>query len=359
MKVCLNLARRGEGRTSPNPMVGAVIIRAGRIVGKGYHPKAGQPHAEIEALKDAGKAALGAEMWVNLEPCNHWGRTGPCTDAIIKSGIKRVFVGMEDPNPRIKGKGIAKLRKNGLLVKLGVMETECRRLNESYSKFIRTKTPWVILKAAASLDGKTATRTGQSRWISGELSRRYVHRLRGKVDGILVGVNTIIKDDPLLTARLPGKRVRDPVRIVVDSKLSIPLTSQVLNLKSEAVTIVATTGRASPKKQKKLKQMGAKILTVRSDKGMVNLPALMKKLGALNITSLLIEGGSTINASALSSGIVDKIICFYAPRIIGGRQSPGMVGGSGAETLDQAIILEDLRVKRLGEDVLIEGYVKR
>ncbi len=359
MRSCLVLARRGEGRTSPNPLVGAVITRRGRIVGKGYHRRAGEPHAEIEALKNAGKAAAGSEMWINLEPCNHWGRTGPCTKAIINSGIKRVIVGMKDPNPLVKGKGIAKLRKNGIEVKVGILEDECHRLNESYSKFICTGTPWVILKIAASLDGKTATLTGQSRWISGEHARSYVHRLRNKVDGILVGVNTIIKDDPLLTTRLHGRKGRDPARIVVDSKLRIPLASKVLNLESEAITIVATTDRASSRKHRRLEQMGAKVLMIGQDNGRVDLLSLMKELGALNITSLLIEGGSTINASALSSGIVDKVICFYAPRIIGGKQSPGMVGGNGVEFLEQAISLDDLRAKRLGEDVLIEGYIKK
>ncbi len=359
MRLCLGLACRGEGQTSPNPLVGAVITRAGRIVGKGYHQRVGEPHAEIEAIKDAGKTTSGAEMWINLEPCDHRGRTGPCTEAIINSGIKRVILGMEDPNPRVKGKGIAKLRKNGIEVKVGLLEDECRRLNEGYAKFICTRTPWVILKVAASLDGKTATRAGQSRWISGEKALSYVHRLRNKMDGILVGVDTIIKDDPLLTTRLHGKKGRDPVRIVVDSKLRVPLTSRVLNLQSEAITIVATTDRALPRKHRKLEQMGAKVLVITQDNGRVDLPSLMKEIGALNITSLLIEGGSTINASALSSGIVDKVICFYAPRIIGGKQSPGMVGGNGVETLEQAVSLEDLRVRRLGEDVLIEGYIKK
>jgi diaminohydroxyphosphoribosylaminopyrimidine deaminase/5-amino-6-(5-phosphoribosylamino)uracil reductase len=360
MRLCLSLARRAEGQTSPNPLVGAVITRARRIVGKGYHRRAGEPHAEIDAIKDAGKTTPGAEMWINLEPCDHWGRTGPCTEAIINSGIKRVTVGMEDPNPRVKGKGIAKLRKNGIKVEVGLLEDECRRLNESYIKFIRTKTPWVILKAAASLDGKTATRSGESRWISGKESLSYVHRLRNKVDAILVGVNTIIKDDPLLTTRLPGRKGHDPVRIVADSKLRIPLTSRVLTLKSEAITIVATTYRASPGKIRSLEQMGVKVLTIDQDNnGRVDLSSLMKKLGALNITSLLIEGGSTINASALSSGIVDKVVCFYAPRIIGGKRSAGIVGGNGVETLEQAVGLGDIRVKRLGDDVLIEGYIKK
>jgi diaminohydroxyphosphoribosylaminopyrimidine deaminase/5-amino-6-(5-phosphoribosylamino)uracil reductase len=359
MRLCLGLARRGEGQTSPNPMVGAVITRAGRIVGKGYHRRAGEPHAEIEAIEDAGKATPGAEMWINLEPCDHWGRTGPCTEAITNSGIKQVIVGMEDPNPRVKGKGIAKLRKNGIKVEVGLLEDECRRLNESYIKFIRTKTPWVILKVAASLDGKTATRSGESRWISGKEALSYVHRLRNKVDAILVGVDTIIKDNPLLTTRLPGRKSRDPIRIVADSKLRIPLTSGVLKLQSGAATILATTEKASSKKIRRLEQMGIKVLVTSQYNGRVELPSLMKKLGALNITSLLIEGGSTINASALSSGIVDKVIWFYAPKIIGGKRSPGMVGGNGIETLEQAIALEDLRVRRLGEDILIEGYIKK
>ncbi len=360
MRLCLGLARRGEGQTSPNPLVGAVITRAGQIVGKGYHRRAGEPHAEIEAIMDAGKTTPGAEMWINLEPCDHRGRTGPCTEAMINSGIKRVKVGMEDPNPRVKGKGIAKLRKNGIKVEVGLLEDECRRLNESYIKFIKTKTPWVILKVAASLDGKTATRSGESRWISGMEALNYVHRLRSKVDAILVGVNTIIKDNPRLTTRLPGRKSRDPIRILADSKLRIPLTSRVLKLKSEAITIVATTDRASPGKRRSLEQIGVKVLTIdQDDKGRVDLSSLMKKLGALNITSLLIEGGSTISASALSSGIVDKMICFYAPKIIGGKQSPGIVGGKGVETLKQAVGLEDIRVKRLGEDILIEGYIKK
>lgn len=359
MRLAIRLAKKARGRTSPNPLVGALVVKEGEVVGKGFHQKAGAPHAEINALNDAGKKARRGELYINLEPCNHYGRTPPCAKTIIDSGIKRVFVGMEDPNEVVAGRGIRCLQDNGIYVQTGILREECQRLNEAYLKYITEKKPFVILKSAASLDGKIATRIGDSRWITNEKSRAFLHRLRDEVDGILVGIGTIMADNPELTTRLNSRKGKDPVRIVVDSKLRIMLRAKVLMPESEAGTIIATTELAPKEKIKKLEELGAKVLIVGSKNNRVDLTELMYELGKLEITSLLIEGGAEINASSLDSGIVDKVLFFYAPKIIGGTDVLGMVGGEGVEKLDDAINLKDLRVKRFGDDILVEGYVDK
>jgi len=356
MRRALELAARG--RTSPNPMVGAVIVKAGEIVGEGYHHKAGTPHAEIHAINSAGEKAKSAQLYVTLEPCCHRGRTPPCTKAIIQAGISSVVMAMYDPNPLVSGKGKAELEVNGITVQSGLLEQEARKLNEFYIKHITTGLPFVILKSAMSLDGKIATYTGKSKWITSETSRRKVHEIRDTVDAILVGIGTVINDNPSLTTRLMDRKGKDAVRIIVDSDARIPLPSKVLNLDSTAPTLIAVTPKALEDKISQLKSAGAEVIVIpeRND-GRVNLKALMEGLGKREITSVMIEGGSEINASALKEGIVDKVMIFIAPKFIGGRTAPGLLGGQGIEHLSSAIGLRDIQVSKLGEDILVEGYI--
>lgn len=357
MALAIRLASRAAGRTSPNPLVGAVIVKNGVILGKGYHHQAGAAHAEIIALAEAQGRARGADLYVNLEPCSHYGRTPPCVDALVARGVARVYIGMQDPNPLVSGRGIQTLKDAGIAVEVGFLEGECRVLNESFVKFITTGAPFVTLKAGASLDGKIATVGGHARWITNERSRQYVHRLRNEADAVLVGVGTVQKDDPLLTTRLPGRKGQDPVRIVVDSRLRVSLRARVFNPDSTAGTIIATTARAPARKIRRLEEQGVKVIVVPSGER-VNLRALMHALGQAQITSVLIEGGSTINAAALEEGIVDKVLFFFAPRILGGRTAPPLVAGKGVRRIEEGIALERIRTRRFGDDVLIEGYVK-
>lgn len=360
MQRALELAAQARGRTSPNPMVGAVIVKAGEIVGEGYHHKAGTPHAEIHAINSAGEKAKNAQLYVTLEPCCHRGRTPPCTKAIIQAGISSVVMAMYDPNPLVSGKGKAELEVHGITVQIGLLEQEARKLNEFYIKYITTGLPFVILKSAMSLDGKIATYTGKSKWITSEASRQKVHELRDAVDAILVGIGTVINDNPSLTTRLMDKKGKDAVRVIVDSNARIPLPSRVLNLDSMAPTLIAVTPKVPEDKTSRLKAVGADVLVVpeRND-GKVSLGALMERLGRRKITSVMIEGGSEINASALKEGIVDKAMIFIAPKFIGGKTAPGLVGGLGIEHLSNAIRLRDIQVSKLGEDILIEGYIRK
>lgn len=357
MRSVLRLAAMGKGKTSPNPMVGAIIVKGKRIIGKGFHRKAGTPHAEILALEEGGEKAIDACLYVNLEPCCHYDKkTPPCTDAIIKAGIKRVVLGMIDPNPKVSGKGINILRKAGIEVETGILEEESKRLNEAYKKHITTGSPFVILKIASSLDGKIATASGESKWITCEESRKLVHRLRSEVDAVMVGIGTVIKDDPMLNVRLiKGK---DPNRVILDRQLSIPLAAKVLNLRSDAKTYIVTAPLSPEDKIMALKKKGVEIISVDSKEGIIDLPLLMKELGNLGITSLMIEGGSETNALALRAGIVDKVLIFMSPKIIGGNDSKGSIGGRSPLRLDDALILRDIRLKRSGEDILIEGYLR-
>ena len=359
MKMAIAQAKKAVGRVSPNPMVGAVIVKKGEVVGLGYHRRAGSPHAEINALRKAGKKARNAELYVNLEPCCHYGRTPPCVDAIIESGIKKVIIGMKDPNPLVCGKGAARLRAAGMTTHTGVLEEECRKLNEIYIKYITRKVPFVILKVASSLDGKIATKSGDSRGISNNESLRCVHRLRDQCDAIMVGIGTIQADDPLLTTRLKGKAGKDPIRVIVDSSLKISSGARVFNVRSNAGVIVATTRRAARRKKERLEELGVKVVTTGSAGGKVDLKRLMIALGKFEVTSLLIEGGTEITTSALKDGIVDKILFFYAPKILGGRTARGITAGEGVEYVRQALNVHDLKVRKKGEDILIEGYIKK
>ncbi len=356
MRIALRLAAKGRGRTSPNPMVGAVIVMDGKIVGRGYHKRAGEAHAEINAIVDAGKRACGGTLYINLEPCNHHGRTPPCTEAILTARIRRVVVGMRDPNPDVKGGGVEFLQAHGVEVRWGVLEDEARRLNEAFIKYVRHKRPFVIMKAAASMDGKIATRTGDAKWITGEKARSLVHRLRNEVDAILVGVGTVLNDDPLLTTRLKRGAGRDPVRVVLDSQLRVPLRAKIFNLDSPVPTIVATSHCAPKSKQNQLRKKGIKVITVSSNEDGLDLPELLSKLGKRDILSVLVEGGGTVFGSFLQSRLIDKFYLFYAPIIIGGAGAIGMVGGKGTNRMADTLRLRDIRARKIGEDLLVEAY---
>jgi diaminohydroxyphosphoribosylaminopyrimidine deaminase/5-amino-6-(5-phosphoribosylamino)uracil reductase len=359
MQMALDLAQKGQGFTSPNPMVGAVVVKDGRVVGSGYHHAAGRPHAEVNAIDDAGQAASGATIYVNLEPCNHTGRTPPCTHKIIQSGIRRVVVAMKDPNPNVAGGGIDYLKAQGLEVALGVCQEEARRLNEVFIKFIRTRRPFVILKCAATLDGRIATRSGDSKWITNEQSRSYVHHLRHCVDGILVGVNTVKADNPSLTTRLNHGPGMDPIRIVLDTRLTIPVDARILRLDSDSDTILVVGQNVDPHKRAALEKNGVRILDAALENSRIHMPSLMQQLGAMGITGLLIEGGGRVIASALHSGIVDKIAFFYAPKILGGDDGISICRGKGPAAMKDSIAVKDISVQRFGDDVMIEGYIEK
>lgn len=357
MKMALDLAAKGEGFTSPNPMVGAVVVRDGEVVGKGFHEAVGKAHAEVNAIDDAGASAKGATLYVTLEPCNHTGRTPPCTEKILTAGIKRVIVAMDDPNPDVTGGGNAYLRSRGVDVVSGICEPEAKKLNEVFIKHIRTKRPFVIVKCAATLDGRIATKTGDSRWVSGEESRRFVHRLRHAADGIMVGIDTVKKDDPSLTTRLDDMEGRDPARIILDTRLSISPDAKLLSLDSDADTFLITGDFVSGDKKAEIENTGAKVIESPVKEGRINLDPLMDRLNDLGITSLLIEGGSNVIASALKSGIVDKIHFFYAPKILCGDDGVPICKGTGPELMKECLTVKDMNIRRFGDDVMIEAYI--
>lgn len=357
MEMALNLAKKGIGFTNPNPLVGAVIVKDGKVIGKGYHEKYGENHAEINALNNAKEDVHGATMYVNLEPCSHFGNVPPCVNRIIESGIKKVVIAMEDPNPIVSGKGIQILKENGLEVKIGVLKKEAEKLNEIFIKYISTGKPFVILKAGMSLDGKIATYTGDSRWITGKRAREYVHILRQRVSAILVGVNTVIVDDPMLNTRLNNIECKDPIRIILDSHGRTPLKSNVLNT-NPSNTIVAVTNNALEKNIKAIEKIGAEVMITPVKDGKVDLQFLMEKLGERKIDSLLIEGGGEINFSFLKEKLVDKVIFFIAPKIIGGETSKTPVEGKGVEYLKDAIDLKDITMCKIGDDIMVEGYLR-
>lgn len=359
MKRALELAEKGEGYTSPNPLVGAVIVKDGRIIGEGYHERYGGHHAEVNAFLNAKEDVKGATMYVTLEPCSHYGKTPPCANKIVEKGIKKVVIAHNDPNDQVSGRGINILKENGIEVVTGVLEEESRKLNEIFLKYITTKLPFCILKTAMTLDGKIATRTGDSKWITNEESRKYVHKLRHKLSGIMVGIGTILEDDPYLTTRLDGTLGSDPIRIIVDTKGRIPLEANVLNLKSNARTIIATTELASAEKVKELKDKGAEVIISPLKNNKVDLNYLMKVLGEQGIDSILIEGGSELNFSAIEEGIVDKFNIFIAPKLIGGSTAKTPVGGLGIELMNDAVMFDNINIKKFGDDIMIEGYVRR
>lgn len=356
MEKAVSLARQGEGRTAPNPPVGAVIVRDGQLVGEGFHPRAGEPHAEVFALRQAGSAARGATVYVTLEPCSHFGKTPPCADALIAAGVERVFVGTVDPNPKVAGRGVERLRAAGIEVCCGLLEDDCRQLIAAFKKHILTGLPYTVYKSAMTLDGNTATANGDSRWVSCPASRRRVHRLRHRVDAIMVGIETVLNDDPLLNTRLENEIGHDPLRVIVDSRLRIPETCRLLTQDSEAATLVATI-TDNRDKISRLEQAGAEVLVLPEEGGRVSLGALWRALGERQIQKLLLEGGATLAASVLEAGLIDRLMLFVAPKLLGGTTAHGIFNGTSCTLMADAIRLDHYRFEQVGDDLLIEGEI--
>ncbi|SHK50386.1 diaminohydroxyphosphoribosylaminopyrimidine deaminase / 5-amino-6-(5-phosphoribosylamino)uracil reductase [Paramaledivibacter caminithermalis DSM 15212] len=357
MKRALSLAEKGAGFVNPNPMVGSVIVKNSNIIGEGYHKFFGGNHAEIEALNSLTDTPEGSTMYVTLEPCSHHGKTPPCVNAIIKSGIKKVVVAMLDPNPLVSGSGIKILKENGIKVVTGILEEEAKKLNEIFIKYITTKLPFCLMKSAMSLDGKIATKFSDSKWITCNESREYVHKLRHKYSSIMVGVNTVLVDNPLLTVRIPEFKGLNPIRIIVDSRCRIPLDSNVVKKISHAKTLIATTKKADTKKIKTLEDKGIEVLILPSKDKRVDLNALVERLGQMGIDSVLLEGGGTLNYSAIEAGIVDKVNCFIAPKIIGGTLAKSPVEGKGVSLVKNAFLVNNMVTYKFGNDIMIEGYI--
>ncbi|MDD5946137.1 MAG: bifunctional diaminohydroxyphosphoribosylaminopyrimidine deaminase/5-amino-6-(5-phosphoribosylamino)uracil reductase RibD [Clostridia bacterium] len=355
MRIAIEEAKKGMGYTSPNPMVGAVIVKDGRILNKDYHHKCGEFHAERNALLNCPEDPSGADIYVTLEPCCHFGKTPPCTDIIIEKGIKRVFIGSSDPNPLVAGKGEEILRSHGIEVVSGVLKDECDEMNEPFFHFITTKTPYVVMKYAMTADGKIATRTGASKWITGEEARYDVQKTRHRYTGIMVGIGTVLADDPMLTCRITGGK--NPVRIICDSKLRTPLDSNIVKTAAEVQTIIATVC-TDESKCADYESRGVKIIRTSKKDGHVNLNELMTILGEMKIDSILLEGGGQLNYSALEAGIVNKVQCYIAPKIFGGSTAKSPVGGEGVKLPENAFMLGEPKISSFGEDILIEWKVR-
>ena len=360
MTLALRLAAKGRRTTSPNPMVGAVVVAQGRIVGQGFHLRPGLPHAEILALRQAGSHAQGATLYVTLEPCCHRNkRTPPCVPEVIRSGISCVVIAMHDPNPSVKGKGAAALRRAGLSVTVGIAGREAEALNEAYSHWIKTKRPYVILKAGMTLDGKIATASGEAEWITSKQARQDVHDLRSRVDAILAGIGTVLADDPALTARIAPHfnkpASKQPLRIVVDSVLRIPMKAAILSDQESAKTVVAATDSASASRRRMLLKQGIEVLTLPTVRGKVSLPALMRELGRRGVTSLLVEGGGEINAAMLKAKLVRHVRLYMAPVLLGGVDAKGLIGGKSPARLASALRLRNVTTRFVGSDLLVEG----
>lgn len=352
------LALAARGRTSPNPQVGAVVVKKGEILAEGFHPRCGGPHAEVVALANAGDEACGSDLYVTLEPCNHHGRTPPCTQAILEAGIARVFVGYEDPDPDVAGGGAAHLREAGIEVIVGLLQQRCERFYEAYSVHRRLSRPHVTLKAGMTLDGKIATRTGHSSWVTGPDSRRAVHRLRHRVDTIMVGVGTALSDDPQLTTRLPRGRSHDPIRVIVDSRARTPGEAKVICHDSDSETIIAHTA-AGRSAAAALERTGVVPLQCAAVDGRVDLGDLLRRLAGRGIVSLLVEGGGELHWSFLEAGLVDRVKLFIAPVIVGGSRAVPVVGGRGVAVMNDAFRLKEMTTRRIGVDLLVEGRPQR
>lgn len=353
----LELAKQGTGYVSPNPLVGAVIVKDGKIIGEGYHQRYGQAHAEVNAVQQATEDVAGATIYVTLEPCAHYGKTPPCAELLVKSRFKRVVIGCLDPNEQVSGRGIKILRDAGITVDIGVLEAECLAINEVFFHYITTKQPFVVMKMAMTLDGKLATVTGASKWITGSTAREQAHHLRHRLSAIMVGVNTVIEDNPILNCRIENGR--HPIRLIVDSKLRIPVESQVLENQAIQKTIVATTAACNQEKRRILEEKGVEVMILPEKAGRVDLQAWMKALGERNIDSILLEGGATLNFSMLAEGLVHQVQAYIAPKIFGGEAAPTPVGGAGFEQVADAKLLEDLRVEKVGEDIWICGNLSK
>ena len=354
MRLAIRLAKRAEGLTSPNPIVGAVIVKNGKVVGRGYHKMCGMPHAEVNALRQAGLKARGATIYVTLEPCDHFGKTPPCTDALINSGVKRVVIGMKDPNPLNNGKGMKKLNSNGIKTDIGILKDEAIEMNKPFIKSVTKKLPYVTVKTAQSIDGKIATKTGDSKWITSEASRKFVHDLRSSVDAVMVGVNTIIKDDPLLTSR--GTRFKkQPIRVVVDSRLSTPVGAKIFSDVKISPVIIVTTKKSDRKKIGQIEKKGARVIILKSSRGGLDLKSLMNKLTNMGIINVLVEGGGNLIAGLVESRLVDKFLFFIAPKIIGGKNAITSVEGAGIKMIKDAAELKNIKLRKIGPDILIEA----
>jgi diaminohydroxyphosphoribosylaminopyrimidine deaminase/5-amino-6-(5-phosphoribosylamino)uracil reductase len=349
MRAALREAAKGLGRTSPNPAVGAVVVRGGRVVARGHHARAGGPHAEVVAIRAAGARARGADLYTTLEPCDHFGRTPPCSIAILEAGVRRVLVGSVDPNPLVNGKGIARLRAAGVEVVSGVLGPECDALNAHWFRYIRDRRPYVTLKAAVTLDGRIATRAGDGRWVTGEEARRWVHRLRDRVDAVLVGAGTARADDPLLTTRLPRGRGRDPIRVVLDTDLSLPGRLRLLHPRSAAPTLVAHASAGT-----RPLRPGVELLRCRRGRGGVDLRDLLGKLADRGVTHLLVEGGARVHGRFLEEGLVDRVAIFVAPKLAGADGVP-LAAFRGPARMAGALRVEEVQVERVGDDVLVQG----
>lgn len=362
MRLAMQLAGNAIGRTSPNPLVGAVIVKDNRVVGCGWHRKAGTPHAEVHALNQAGELAQGADVYVTLEPCAHYGKTPPCAKALVEAKVKNVYGGLLDVNPKVAGKGFKILEDAGIHVEYGFLQDELRKQNEVFFKWIEHKKPFVVLKAAMTLDGKIATATGQSKWITNETSRAYGYKLRDIYDGIMVGINTVIEDNPMLTSRVDGGK--NPIRIVVDSSLKIDINANVVQDKS-AKTIIATTDKADKDKILKLQAQDVDVIVVDKDENdKVDIEKLLdilgqQNIGQQNICSILVEGGATLSGSFVAKKLVDKVYFFIAPKIVGGKEAKTPVAGTGILNLQEALALKDIQIEKLEEDILIIGRVDK
>lgn len=355
MGLALKLALKAKGKTSPNPLVGALVVKAGKIIGRGFHAKAGFAHAEIIALDEAGKKAKGATLYVTLEPCAHTGRTPPCINRIIGSGIKEVVVGMIDPNPLNNGKGVTLLKQSNIKVRVGVLVEQLMEINESFIKYITTRIPYITVKVAESLDGRIATRTGDSKWITSDKSRAFAHRIRKDYDAIMVGVNTVLRDNPSLNAWFSQKKL---IKIIVDSNLSISENSNIFAGDSKVIIITLPSRPGQETENRKSLAAKARILEVKEKAGQINLRDALKKLAQLQISNIIVEGGGTMIGSLFDERLVDKILFFISPKIIGGKDAVSSVMGSGVKRVDQAIKLRDLKFRRFGEDLLISAKVK-
>lgn len=358
MKRAIELAKLGEGWTSPNPLVGAVVVKEGAILGEGYHKRYGGLHAERNALKNCMERAKGADLYVTLEPCCHYGKQPPCVEVIVQAGIRRVFVGSDDPNPLVAGKGIRYLKEHGIQVETHVLKEECDKLNPIFFHYIQKKTPYVVMKYAMTLDGKIAAYTGASKWVTGEAARSYVQRERHRYRGIMVGVGTVLADDPMLNCRMPGGR--NPVRIICDTHLRTPITAKIVQTANEIPTILAVgaADAADPKKTNPYEAAGCRIAEVSEKDGHVDLSALMKQLGELQIDSILLEGGGTLNWAALKCGIVQEVHAYVAPKLFGGKEAKTPVEGLGVSDPLEAIPLKIREIQKLGADLLIESEVQ-
>lgn len=356
MRRAIELARRGKGMTCPNPAVGAVVVQNGSIIGEGWHEYAGGPHAEINAMKAAGRGAYAGTLYVTLEPCNSFGKTPPCTQAIIETGLNKVIVGATDPNPAVRGRGIRALRGAGIEVEDGPFKEEITKLNEDYNKHIETGRPFVTMKAAMSLDGKIATKTGSSRWITSESARERVHVLRGESNVVMTGIGTILADNPRLDVRLDDFKGTPPIRIVIDGQGRIPTDSLVVSTAGEIATIVATTELMSLAKSQSLSEAGVEVMMVARVNGRMDLNRLLRELGSRGLCSVLLEAGSALTTAFITEGLVDKYIFFIAPKLIGGDAAPGVFGGKGIEDIKEALRLTFSDYEQVGEDLYVEAY---